>query len=193
MKIQHHKTMCHFMSAACLVLISMGPAHAYAQQTDANEWVHAGIKYTLDRPYHKETDADAVPGEIIYTTDSNKNGLLFSCIGEEFRVTSSLRPQNLQSMITHIRIGRAFKYVDMSVNDGPRIGLKRWLYDPRNTFLRAEKRSATAKLYNGVIRGGAVRLHIEGRKAVLLDLPKPNRAFAEFGAACGIGKFAKKK
>ena len=38
-----------------------------------------------------------------------------------------------------------------------------------------------------------VTLYMGGTKPVILDLPKTNTAFAEFGAGCGIGKYAKKK
>ena len=159
----------------------------------SNKWEVRDYFFTMDRPWHKETREDAIAGELIFTTSAQTNGLVFTCLEKKFRATTSVEPQNLLTLLKRIRYGRGFKYVDMRVDGGPKISLKRWHYDPNNTFMQSETRSAAARLYNAIISGKQVVLYIEGRQPLALDLPKPNRAFAEFGAECGLGKFAKKK
>lgn len=80
----------------------------------------------------------------------------------------------------------------MRLDDGDKIALGRWIYDKSDHSAYSNKRKPAAKLYNAVVRGQMVKIIAQGKTSFTLDFPKPNKAFAEFGAGCGIGKLAKK-
>lgn len=127
-------------------------------------------------------------GEALATTSEEEPGALFICLGSSFRVSISLTPQNIRK--NYRKASRSFKgkYVDMKLDDGKKISLGHWAYAPDTKIIRASKHASAAKLYNAAIRQQQVTLYVSGKKPVILNLPKPNAAFADFGAECGIGR-----
>jgi len=185
-----------------LALVSMVvPFQVSAQDTTpnhatepANTWAafdmtmsYSGLGFT------KTQRATLDEGEVIYTTSTTQNGLMFSCLAGSFGVAASLKPKDFRATFSETAGRHKGRYLDMRLDGGEKIGLGLWIYKPTLDAISSRKRSQAAKLYNTVVRRQKVTLHMDSKKPVLLDLPKPNTAFAEFGAECGIGKFAKKK
>ena len=80
--------------------------------------------------------------------------------------------------------------------DGEIANQERWQYRPALRLISPEKkhaRSVAAKMYNAIVRKQSVAIKLATRDPVTLVLPAANAGFSEFGADCGIGKFAKKK
>ncbi|MCF6275623.1 MAG: hypothetical protein L3J05_07655 [Robiginitomaculum sp.] len=132
-------------------------------------------------------------GEGLVTTSKNEPGLLFICLDGKFRVSATVKAQNLRHNYSKPPRRVSRRLVDMTLDGGEKIPLGTWSYAKNTKILRNGKRTTAAKLYNAAVRGQDVVLYIEGNKPIILDLPKPNSDFANFGAKCGIGKLAKKK
>ena len=143
--------------------------------------------------YTKTQRATIDKGEVIYTTDANQNGVMFTCLAGRLYVAASVEPRDFRETFLQASSRRKYKYVDMRLNDGKKIGLGTWIYKPSLDSISSMKRPQAAKLYNAVIRKQKVTLFVSSKKPIMLNLPKPNQTFAEFGAACGLGKYAKKK
>ncbi len=143
--------------------------------------------------YTKKRRATIDEGEIVHTTSDTSSGLMFSCLEGRLFVAVSWKPQDFRTSFTKTSGRRKGRKLDMKLDGGEKNTLGYWIYKPSLGAVSSRKRSQAAKLYNAVVRKQKVTLYIESKKPVVLDLPKPNRAFAEFGAACGIGKFANKQ
>ena len=170
-----------------------GSAFAQANQT-ANTW--AGFNMTMHysgNAYTKERRATIDTGEVVHTTSDTSSGLMFSCLEGRFMVGISWKPQDFRAKFGETSKRRRGKNIDMRLDDGEKKKLGLWVYKPALGTASSRKRWQAAKLYNAVVRQQSVTLYMHGKKSITLDLPKPNKAFAEFGAKCGIGKFAKKK
>jgi hypothetical protein len=162
--------------------------------TSANTWENFEMTmHYSGNGYTKKRRTTIDYGEVLHTTSSTTSGLMFSCLEGNFRVAISWKPQDLRAAFQETSRRRKAKQIDMKLNDGEKKGLGAWIYKPSLGTLSSSKRSQAAKLYNAVVRGQSFTLFMEGKEPVSLNLPKPNRAFAEFGAKCGIGKLAKKK
>ncbi len=184
-----------YLALPIIATLLVLPVSSMAQDKQStNQWknrksrmVYSGSGFSRKR---RDT-IDAV--DTIYTTSATTNGLMFSCIGNYFTVTASVEPQNFQANFNKSTKRRRNRYLDYKIDDGDKMALGVWTYLSSLSALSSQKRSQAAKLYNAVIRRQKVTLYIMGKKPIVLDLPKPNRAFAEFGSACGLGTLAEKK
>ena len=181
-------------------------ADEVATEIQANTWKMDHVKFRYKgRGYSDKQKAKIETGDVMYTTSTTSPGLYLSCIGGKFRAGIVLEPRDMRQTFKTIKVsgvpvgGKLYlshkdrMYLDMRLDDGPKISLGRWTYDKRELSAYSTGRKPAAKLYNAVVRGQTVQIMSEGRKTTTLDLPKPNKSYAEFGAGCGIGKLAKKK
>ena len=160
----------------------------------ANTWTNFDMTmHYSGNALSKAQRATIDAGEVIHTTSDTSPGLMFTCLTGKFYVAASVKPQNFRDTFNSSTRRHKIKLVDMRLDGGEKTSLGKWLFKPSLGGISSRKRSQAAKLYNAVIRHQEVTLYMSGKKPVTLDLPKPNRAFAEFGAECGLGKFAKKK
>ncbi len=179
--------------SAAIALFLSAPVMAQENNTD-NVWEKYDFHLTVigqEAPSAK--DEDKYHGEAMVSTSTTTPGLLFICLNKRLRVSAALKPQDLRKNYRKPSRKVSYKYVDMTLDGGEKIPLERWGYAKDHKIIRSSRRMPAAKLYNAVIRNQQVTLFVGGKKPITLALPKPNRAFAEFGAECGLGKFAKKK
>ena len=181
------------------------PAGAKTPDTP-NTWVHqmARVQYTGDAiSDRRKSKIDH--GDILFTTSNVSHGLLLSCLEGKFRASIALEPKDLRAIFQNtsfsglryhgkfIPTNQSLTFIDMRLDKGQKIPLGRWFFDKTNNSVQSRKRKAAAKLYNAVVRGQTVTVLTEGHLPFTLELPKPNQAFANFGAKCGLGINAKKK
>lgn len=193
-------------SALCVPISLLASSTAYANEpADINRWASATYSMQYKGEAFSDRRKNAIDtGEILYTTSETNPGLLFTCLAGKFRVAVSLKPQNMATAFSSTKTygvsgngsfvpaEKMLSYVDMTLDDGPKIGLGRWLYFKDREAAKSRKRVPAAKLYNAIVKNQTITIHTK-RKQALLDLPRPNAAFADFGAACGLGRNAEKK
>ncbi len=183
------------LSVAALALV-VANTIAFAQDdtTDTNTWESFDMTmHYSGNAYTKKRRATIDKGEVVHTTSDTSSGLMFSCLEGHFMVGISWKPQDLRATFGETSKRRKGKNIDMRLDDSEKKKLGLWIYKPSLGTASSRKRWQAAKLYNAVVRQQKVTLYMDGKKSITLDLPKANRAFANFGAKCGIGKLAKKK
>ncbi len=173
-----------------------GSNHANVWATEFYRMVYRGNAYSDRRKNQNDI------GEILYTTSETAPGLFFTCLAGKLRVGVGFKPQDLYTALSGTKTygvsgegnfvpdEKMLSYIDMTLDDGPKIGLGRWLYYKDRETAQSRKRVPAAKLYNAVVREQTVTVFAK-RKQALLDIPRPNAAFADFGAECGLGRNAK--
>ena len=82
-------------------------------------------------------------------------------------------------------IRRDTKQVKIYIN-GVKQKKTRWYYSDGIPAIRPAQGVAQAVLYNAAVRGDEVTLAFRKEPSITLILPKPNEAFAKFGANCGF-------
>lgn len=168
---------------------------ALAQEdASANTWTNFDMTMSYSGlGFTKTQRATIDKGEVVHSTSDTSSGLMFSCLSGHLLVSIALKPQDFRDSFQKTTGRNKYKHVDMRLDGGERKGLGVWIHKPSLDAVSSRKRSQAAKLYNAVVRRQTIMIYMDGKKPVTLDIPKPNRTFAEFGAECGIGKFAKKK
>lgn len=191
-----------------LFCLSANSAIAGERESDAqvNMWQmdHVTFRYRGPGYSDKQKSVEHI-GDILFTTSTTKHGLYLNCVGGKFRAGLVFAPQDMKNAFNRIEVkgvGVGGKLIltdkgrisiDMKLDDGSKIGLGRWVHNKKTNSAFSIGRKSSAKLYNAVVRKQKVTIFVARHKPIILDLPKPNKAFAEFGAGCGIGKLAKKE
>ena len=162
-------------------------------EAPVNSWktFDVAMSYSGDG-FSKKRRATIDKGEAIYTTSQTTNGAMLTCLEGKLYATLALKPQDFMAAFHKSTRTHKIRRVDYSLDNSTKKPLGKWIHKPTLDVLASFKRSQAAKIYNSAIRGQKVTLYMEGKKPVILDLPKPNQAFANFGAECGLGINAKK-
>lgn len=191
---------------SCLYIFSMASADPTPSKPmlPENVWyLHETTLRYKGNGYSDKVKANTIRGEILFTTSMTKSGLYFSCFDGKFRVGTTFTPQNLPKAFSGFKtmgisgdgkfvpVPESLTFIDMTLNGGDKIGLGRWLIDKDAQAVKSRSRKPSAKIYNAIARKQNITIHM-GRKEAVLDLPKINAAFADFGAGCGLGRKAKK-
>ena len=139
---------------------------------------------------NKKVRGTPYDGEAIFTTAIDKPGnVSFYCLKNVFGANIAVEPVDFAIIIDEwatTRRQRATKPT-LTIN-GEKQKSEMWTYVPPLKLLIPRKKYVARKLYNASIRGSDVQLKMSGKKAITLILPKPNLAFADFGADCNMGK-----
>lgn len=126
-------------------------------------------------------------GEILRTKVEGLPGnVSFSCSKFGLATTISLAPVDFSDMSEMRVVRRETRRVKLFINN-VKSKTTRWHYPDGIKSVSATDNKTKADLYNAAIRGDVVTLKFKKDDAVTLFLPKPNEAFAKFGAACGLG------
>ena len=129
-------------------------------------------------------------GEVIYTNATEQSGnVAFVCLRNTLTANVALGPTNYGEVIEewiHTRRARTWK-PSLTIN-GEEIKSSMWTYVPKLKLVVPRKKVVAKKLYNAAIRGDEVVFDTDHMKPLTLILPKPNATFADFGAACDMGR-----
>ncbi len=163
-------------------------AHAQNAQKK-NEWGSFPISISYSGMGFTKEQRDKIDtGELVYTTSTTTSGLLFSCVNGDLMVAVSLKPQDFTQTFNKTTRRHKGRNVKMSLNDGAKTDLGTWILKPRLGGLSSLKSWQAARLYNAVVRQQSVTLFVQRQKPVVLDIPKINSVFADFGSECGLGR-----
>ena len=143
---------------------------------------HVGDDFTKNR-------ADLVKNnEILFTTDSSAPGLLFICAANKMRASVTTTPQDWQSVLKQSTRRSKTKSVHLTLDDGQKMNIGNFIYKPSLKTLNSRNAKQAVQLYNAVVNGQQITLKMGSRSPIVLNPPKPNSAFADFGSQCGIGR-----
>lgn len=128
-------------------------------------------------------------GEAIFSDNFAVPGnVAFVCINGVFTSNVAITPANFGDVIDnwHKTRRRRLRMPDVYIND-KKIEATQWTFLPQLQLILPREKRISAKLYNAAIRGDKVSVGIHTKDKFDLVLPRPNSAFANFGAACGMG------
>jgi hypothetical protein len=166
---------------------------AHANSDPIGEWESVKIvyKFSGNATTKKERATDHQSESLIASTPDKAGSVALTCIKNQLFLSTSTEPMGLVEFTQNQPMTRRIigKTVKLIVN-GEAIESKRWNYAPRNKVLMARSEEYARKIYNSAIRGDNVSLKIMHKGEMALQLPKPNKDFANFGAGCGIGRLA---
>ena len=181
---------------AAITLYAAAPTLAQSNETEKrSRWEHTNIDISfVGSGIRRDVRGISYDAEAIYTTETEKAGnVAFICVNGTFVSNVALTPQDFKLVISEWLSSTRVKIRQPTVLiNGESIRPTRWTYSPTLQFLLPRKTLTTKKLYNAAIRGDTVQIKMDGKDPLTLVLPKPNVAFADFGAACGLGRNAKK-
>lgn len=134
-------------------------------------------------------------GEAIYSTDATKPGLMLTCsknagYDPSLNAVVSLAPMDFSEAWGEQSRHRR-KFVRMTIGDRP-TDARNWLYAFDAGTLQTMYYAAAAKAYNASVRGDPIRLKLGGMDEVTIIPPPVDDVFLDFGAACGLGRYAEK-
>ena len=168
-------------------------AEAEPDATAKVEWVSKkfDIKYS-GNGVKKEFRNKPFPVDTIYTNAVGIPGnVAISCINGVQSANVAMEPTDFGTVIEEWLTSRRSKSrIPTMWVGGEKVDASVWRYVQRFKLMIPAKENVVRKIYNASISGDDVRLKLDMGKSVDLVLPKPNKAFAEFGAACGIGRLA---
>ncbi len=190
--------MIKLISATFLALVTAVPclAQSSSQDTDNRQrwesrdlsiaFVGSGVRRDVRGIYNK--------GETIYSTQKDLPGnVSFICLRKTFMANVALEPADFRVIVDNWQTSsRARVRQPTLLINGESAKPAAWTYSPTLQFLYPRKTVTVKKLYNAAIRGDTVQIKLDGSDPITLVLPKPNAAFADFGADCGLGRNAKK-
>jgi len=178
-----------FVAGGCLVF---GVSHsALAEEAnDTVDWQHHDYVMEFSgSAVKKKAREKQFLAETIYTNKSDARGnVAITCINEVYTVSVSYKPIDMEDFVVNNRTTKRWRTrkVEMKVN-GEVQKMNDWTYLPKIGVFLPRKKSDRAKIYNAAIKGDAISLNMDFKEAFPLILPKPNKAFKEFGGACGMG------
>jgi len=176
-----------YASVMALSTISFS-AQAREAIVSSNMWQKIDLAAHYNKNgFSKEQIARFGNNEIIYTSRTDKPGLMFYCLSGKFRVASALAAIDWSEAYTKSTKRIKLRSVDISLDSGEKIRTELWTYKPALKIITARNRKQAAQLYNAVIKGQDITVFMSTKNPVALSYPKPNSVFANFGAKCGIG------
>lgn len=175
--------------------VSVNEAQSPAVQDTGLEWVSLNFSAAFSgNAVKKDLLYKPFAGDAIYTNQPNASGnVSFSCFRGTLAANVGLTPTDFETLFADPPRSRRRKArsVDLVI-DGENTRSTTWSYVPAMKIYMPQKKSIVRKLYNAVIRRSVVTAGTDYNDPVTLLLPKPNAAFADFGAECGLGRKAKK-
>ncbi len=176
------------LSVISTVLLLTTPSLAATTDT-SDSWISANYNLTHIGEDFVRNRAELVKkSELLFTTNTNEAGLLFSCVNKRFRVIVSTKPQDWAETLTKTTRHYKARHVSIALNDGPSVAFGKFIYKSKLNILSGKTSAQAVKLYNATIQGQQITLKMSGKSAIKLTPPKPNQMFADFGSQCGIGK-----
>lgn len=131
--------------------------------------------------------------EVIYTgTGETRGNVQFNCYNGRPSVSFAVDPVDMREMLANAPDSRRrnLKRPKISI-DGEQIKSQDWIYMPAMQVYRARRLASLKSLYNATVLGSAVQVKTRG-DSVLLNLPKADDVFKDFGAECGLGRLAER-
>lgn len=197
-----------FLRSFSAILITSGllSVSAQSQAQDpadvptTNQWVSQKIVKTYGRRFSDKRRAENDSGEVLYTSSTTQPGIYFSCVDKKFRVGFTYEAQSVPLAFSNIAISgvsgggnfvptsESLANVSAQFNGQPRVILGRWLYSKNTPATLSRDNKAAQKIYNAVVRGQSIKATIRSQHEFTLLPPKVSDSFADFGAACGIGR-----
>lgn len=174
--------------------VSVNEAQSSIAQDTSVEWVSLNFSAAFSgNAVKKDLLYKPFAGDAIYTNQPNASGnVSFSCFRGTLAANVGLIPTDFENLFADPPRSRRRKArsVDLVI-DGEDTRSTTWSYVPAMKIYMPQKKSVVRKLYNAVIRRSVVTAGTDYNDPVTLLLPKPNAAFADFGAECGLGRKAK--
>lgn len=184
------------ISAAFGIFASgLGASVAQAADTPSDSWSHKVIRMAWSgNGIAKDKRGVYNRAEVVWTGDGTTAGnVAFTCLAGKLAFATALGQVDLGEMITNPPDSKRRKLepVDMWIN-GEQIPAENWVWMPAMETHKAYRRSSVIKMYKAALRGSKVELQSDGER-VLLNLPKGDRTFKQFGQDCGVGLGAVKR
>ncbi len=139
-------------------------------------------------------DSFQIENEAIFATASEQTAITLLCMNGKLRAaisTSGIEGQDILSVNSETR-RRINRDVTLEI-EGKDPHKATWRVNPSADIHVTPGRKEAAMLYNATVSQKPVSLQRKGKDVHEFVLPAPNNIFAEFGAACGVGKNAEKQ
>lgn len=153
-------------------------------------WQHDEFVIEWDGRYSKERQANPSHGEFIYTAVPGASGnVALICFDGKLTAAISTDENPVEAKAPAAWNGHKTSFLrpNLKVN-GKQVRSYEWVYQKGQGLLLPLKPSISRKFYNAAIRGDEIKLKADAKGKFTPFLPKPNAAFADFGAACGLGR-----
>lgn len=124
--------------------------------------------------------------EVIFSGDETSNGILFLCTGGSLAAYVATEPGDISERMQDFSAKARALSVRLAAGDRT-YEADRWIHMPRMRIL-VPPSSASAALYNAVVRGDAVTIERRARSPITITPPPMNDAFKDFGSGCGLGR-----
>lgn len=154
----------------------------------SNGWVHQVLEETAAAKQNRG-GRTYVPSELLYADRSDTNSAAFLCTGKKLSLIVSLEPQDMSNILD--ADGQSRRSIERTMSlyiNGENVDRAPWKINTGAEFAVPVNQRTVKKVYNAAIRGDKVELlRKSSQPKTLVDLPKINNDFANFGAPCGIG------
>jgi len=158
-------------------------------ETTGETWVPANRNLTYVGEAFTKNRADLIgANEIIFTSGSETNGLLFVCADRKLRAAITTRPQSWQKVLKKSSRRGKNKAVLLSLDGAKATNIGYFTYKPALQMLSGHNGKQAVRLYNAVVSGKKINIDIGSKGNFDITPPQPNGAFADFGSRCGIGR-----
>lgn len=156
------------------------------------EWVTQDITLNVIRGYGKRDGTEAY-GEYLYVFGQNGPGdIVFSCMDSRLMMGISTGETSAAEALLDAWDRPKFRQTNVKVKANGKIAVAKdkWLHQRRTDIIIPASENTTRHFYNMVVRHDDVLVDARGETYAIL-MPKPNRAFINWGADCGMSRIEK--
>ena len=136
----------------------------------------------------KDIRGKPFPAETIFTNSDDVGDVALTCLYNKLSSTIEVKKTDFKAVVMGQSDTRRARYRETILRiNGEKVSKGRWTYVPKYKVLLAQRQSDKYRLYNAAIAGDSASVQIGYGDIIELNLPKMDKTFAEFGAACNLG------